>query len=86
VQTDNTKYEKRNNNRLKAQSLFMQWVESLCIDKGITIYRITKECELPTNYLYNVKNGYYQYSISFDVILLISSRYNYPFILSDLLP
>ena len=86
MQTDNTKYEKRNKNRLKAQSLFMQWVESLCIDKGITIYRITKECELPINYLYNVKNGYYQYSISFDVILLISTRYNYPFILSDYLP
>jgi hypothetical protein len=85
IKIDNTKYEIRNLNRLRAHKTFINWIDSLCISNGITYYRITKDCILPTNYLYNVKHGYYQYSISLDVIMLISKQYNYPFLLSDYL-
>jgi transcriptional regulator with XRE-family HTH domain len=85
VQNDNPIYEIRNKNRVKAHLLFIQWIDSLCASKGITYYRIAKDCELPLNFLSNVKCGYHKYSVSIDVIILISSRYNYPFILSDYL-
>lgn len=85
IKIDNTKYELRNLNRLRAHKTFINWIESLCLANSITYYRITKDCILPTNYLYNVKHGYYQYSISLDVIMLISNRYNYPFNLTDFL-
>jgi len=85
IKNETTIYTQRNINRLQAHLLFIRWIESLCISKGITMYRIGKDCNLPEQFLYNVKNGHHKYSIAIDVIILISKQYNYPFILSDLL-
>jgi len=85
IKNDNTTYEIRNANRLKAHLLFIRWIDSLCVSKGITYYRIAKDCELPYAFLSNVKHGHHKYSVTIDVIILISKHYNYPFILSDFL-
>lgn len=85
IEKSTTIYTQRNINRLRAHKIFIQWIESLCISKGITMYRIGKDCDLPEQFLYNVKNGHHKYSIAIDVIILISKHYNYPFILSDFL-
>lgn len=85
IKTDSTTYTIRNANRLKAHLLFIRWIDSLCMANGITYYRIAKDCDLPYTFLSNVKNGHHKYSITIDVIILISKQYNYPFILSELL-
>ena len=85
IKTDITTYEIRNANRLKAHLLFIRWIDALCLANGITYYKLSKQCQLPINYLYNIKHGYYKYSVSLDVIIIISKQYNYPFILSELL-
>ena len=83
MENDITIYSTRNKNRLTAHLLFVEWIDSLCISKGITYYRLRKDCDLPSAFLYNVKNGYHKHSISIDVIILISKHYNYNFSLSD---
>jgi hypothetical protein len=85
IKNDNTTYEIRNANRLKAHLLFIRWIDSLCISKGITYYRIAKDCELPYAFLSNVKHGHHKYSVTIDVIILISNRYQFPFNLCDYL-
>lgn len=80
-----TKYDIRNSNRLKAHKLFIRWIDSICLTNGITYYRLSKDCLLPINYLYNIKHGYYKHSVTLDVIMLISNRYQFPFNLPDYL-
>lgn len=71
--------------RKQGQQVFLAYIESLCKARRITVYRIMIDCNLPQTLVSNIRKGYRINSVSLDIIILISNRYQFPFLLSDYL-
>jgi len=67
------------------QLAFLRYIDALCLANNISVYRLLLDCNLPSSFVSNLRKGYRTYPISLDIVILLSRRYNFPFILSDYL-
>ena len=67
------------------QMAFLRYVDALCLANNISVYRLMIDCNLPQTLVSNIRKGYRINSVSLDIIILISNRYQFPFLLSDYL-
>ena len=67
------------------QMAFLRYVDALCLANNISVYRLLLDCSLPRTFISNLRKGYRTYPISLDIVILLSRRYQFPFLLSDYL-
>jgi len=62
-----------------SNNIFKLFILDLTTTKQITIYKITKECNLTKNFLYNKMEGYTIQYVSLPTIILICKTFSFPF-------